>query len=96
LVSLSRSRKSLLVAAILPSFRWVVKVLHDRCYSANTAAPVSLFLMGLRRTRFHPELIGGAVDPSAPSIQDMRVDHRRADIPMTQRLLDRPDIVTLF
>lgn len=29
-------------------------------------------------------------------IQDVGMDHHRAVIPMTEQLLDRPDIVTLF
>lgn len=37
-----------------------------------------------------------ALDSSTAAIQNMDIDHRGADIPMTQQLLDRPDIVTLF
>ena len=67
------------------------------CYwLANTATPVSLFLIGLRRIRPHAEPIGGAADPSAPSIQDMGVDHGRADISMAKKFLDRPNIVPIL
>ncbi len=35
-----------------------------------------------------------AANPEAPTVQDMRVNHRRADVRMTQQLLNRSNIVT--
>jgi len=37
-----------------------------------------------------------AANPSAASVQRMGVDHRRADIPMTQQLLDSADVIAIF
>jgi len=37
-----------------------------------------------------------ALNASAASIQNMRVDHRRADITVTQQLLYGPDVVAVF
>ncbi len=37
-----------------------------------------------------------ALNASAASIQNMRVDHCRADIPVTQQLLYGPDVVAVF
>ena len=43
------------------------------------------------------ERVGGASDTSASgSVQDVRVNHRRLQVPVTQKLLDRADIVALF
>jgi len=85
-----------MVAAIFPSFQGLVKVIMGCYWLANTATPVSLFLIGLRRIRPHAEPIGGAADPSAPSIQDMGVDHGCADISMAKKFLDRPNIVPIL
>jgi len=67
-----------------------------RCCPANTAAPVSLFLIGLRRIRPHAEPIGWAADPSTPSIEDMGIYHRGAYIPVSEQLLNCPDVVAVF
>jgi hypothetical protein len=85
-----------MVAAIFPSFQGLVKVIMACYWLANAAAPVSLFLIGLQTIRSHVEPIGGAADPSAPSIQDMGVDHRRAHIPAPKQVLKRPDIIVIF
>jgi hypothetical protein len=43
-----------------------------------------------------PQAIGWVIDTAATPIQDMRVDHGRADIPVPQQLLDRPDVIPVF
>lgn len=58
--------------------------------------PVSLILLGLQAVCAHSEVIGGAADPPTPTIQDMRVDHRGAHIPMPEQFLDRPDVIAVF
>lgn len=40
--------------------------------------------------------VRGASDTFPSPVQDMRVDHRCADVFMSQQLLDRPDIVPVF
>jgi hypothetical protein len=85
-----------MVVAIFPSFQGLVKVIMGCYWLANTATPVSLFLIGLRRIRPHAEPIGGAAVPSAPSIQNMGVDQGQADISMGKRFLDRPNIVPIL
>jgi hypothetical protein len=36
-----------------------------------------------------------APHPEPAAIQHVRVDHRRADVPVPQQLLDRPDVVPI-
>jgi len=62
----------------------------------NTAAPVSLILLGSQTIWAHSEFIRRATDPSIPSIEDMGVHHRRADILMSQKLLNCPDVVAVL
>ena len=42
------------------------------------------------------EAIEGTVHPLAASVKDMRVDHRRADIPIPEQFLNRTDVVAVF
>ena len=42
----------------------------------------------------HP--IGRATDASRTPVEDVGVDHRRADVPVTEQLLDSADVVALF
>ena len=42
------------------------------------------------------ERVDGAANASRSPVEDMGVDHRRLHIAMTQKLLDRSDIVTAF
>ena len=62
----------------------------------NTAAPVSLILLGSQTICAHSELIRRATDPSTPSIEDMGIYHRGAYIPVSEQLLDCPDAVAVF
>jgi hypothetical protein len=62
----------------------------------NTAAPVSLILLESQTVWAHAELIHRATDPSTLSIEDVGVDHRRADILMSQKLLHRPVIMAIL
>ena len=39
--------------------------------------------------------IRGALDPAAPTVQDVGVDHGGLDAPVPQELLDRPDVVAV-
>lgn len=40
--------------------------------------------------------IGWAADSPAAPVEHMAADHRRADVPVSQKFLDRPDIVAVF
>ena len=40
--------------------------------------------------------VGGASDPAGSTVHDMGVDHGRADVTMTEKLLDRPDVVVVL
>ncbi len=62
----------------------------------NTAAPVSLILLGLQTIWAYSEFIGRATDPSTPSIEDMGIYHRGAYIPVSEQLLNCPDVVAVF
>ena len=62
----------------------------------NTAAPVSLILLGSQTIWAHSELIRRATDPSTPLIEDMGIHHRGAYIPVSQQLLNCPDFVAIF
>lgn len=42
------------------------------------------------------EPVGGTLNASATAIQNVRVDHGRADIAVTEQLLYGPDIVAVF
>jgi len=44
----------------------------------------------------HFKHVGGAADPSASSIEDMSINHRRADVRVTEQLLDCPDVVAVL
>ncbi len=81
--------------AILPPFQGPVKVSRYQQSPTNTAAAVSLFLLGLQ-TRIHYKLISRAADPPAPPIQNMSIDHCGADVPMPEQFLDCPDVVAVF
>ena len=54
----------------------------------NTAAPVSLILLGSQTIWAPSELIRRATDPSTPSIENVGIYHRGAYIPVAQKLLD--------
>jgi hypothetical protein len=41
-------------------------------------------------------LVERAADADAPAIEDMRIDHCRADIPVSQQFLDRTDVRARF
>ena len=62
----------------------------------NTATPVSLILLGQQRIWAYSELIGRATDPSTPSIEDVGIYHRGAYIPVSEQLLNCPDVVAVF
>ncbi len=57
----------------------------------NTAAPVSLILLGSQTIWAHSELIRRATDASIPSIEDVGIHHRGAYVPVSEQLLDCPD-----
>lgn len=42
------------------------------------------------------EPIGWAADSPAAPVEHMGVDHRRADVPVPQKFLDRPDLLAVF
>ncbi len=72
------------------------RIFHDQPLPANTAAAVSLILLGLQMARIHSKFIGRVVDwPSTP-IEDMGINHRRGDILVSEQILDRPDVVAVF
>ncbi len=62
----------------------------------NTAAPVSLILLGSQTIRAHSEVIHRAMDPSTSPIEDVGVHHRGAYIPVSEQLLNCPDVVAVF
>ncbi len=57
----------------------------------NTAAPVSLILLGSQTIWAYSEVIGRATDPSISPIGDVGVHHRGAYIPASEQLLNCPD-----
>jgi hypothetical protein len=61
----------------------------------NTAAPISLIPLGSQRIRVHADFIHRTTNPPTPSIQDVCVHHRDADMPMVQEFLEGPDVVTV-
>ncbi len=63
---------------------------------ANAAAPASLILLGSQTIRASFELIRRATDPSAPSIENVGIHHRGAYVPVSEQLLDRPDVIAVF
>lgn len=82
-----------MVGPILPPFQGVVKVRSDSLWTRkHYAVPVSSFLLGLQTIWAHVEYVGLAPYASPPSIQNVRIDHHRAHIPMAEQLLDRPDV----
>jgi len=42
------------------------------------------------------EQVGRATDTSPSPIQNMRINHRRADVPMSEQFLDGPDVVPIL
>ncbi len=62
----------------------------------NTAAFVSLILLGSQTVWAHAELIRRAADPSTAPIEDVSIHHRSADILMSQKLLHRPNIIAIL
>ncbi len=62
----------------------------------NTAAPASLILLGSQTIWAYSVLIRRATDPSTPSIEDVGIHHRGAHIPVSEQLLDCPDVVAVF
>ena len=63
---------------------------------ANAAAPVSLILLGSQTIRAPSELIRRATDPPAPSIENVGIHHRGAYVPVSEQLLNRPDVIAVF
>lgn len=63
---------------------------------ANTAAPVSLILLGSQAIWPHFKLICRAADPSTPSIENVGIDHRGAYVPVSEQLLNCPDVVAVL
>ena len=59
-----------------------------RGWPANTAAAVSLILLGLQTIWAHSECISRAPHTSPPSIENVGIYHRGAYIPAAQKLLD--------
>lgn len=49
---------------------------------------------GLRRAS--AQKVHRTPDTSAAAVQDVGVDHRRTDVPVSQQFLDRADIVPVF
>ncbi len=62
----------------------------------NAAAPVSLILLGSQTIGAPSELIRWAADPSPPSIENVDIRHRGAYIPVSEQLLNGPDVVAVF
>jgi len=62
----------------------------------NTAAPVSLILLGSQTIWPHFKLIRRATDPPTPSIENVGIDHRGAYVPVSKQLLNCPDVVAVF
>src|SRR6478672_10380798 len=58
----------------------------------------SVTSLGCRRSadRRGTEAVGGAFDAAAAAVEDVRVDHRGADVAMPEQLLDGPDVVAGF
>ena len=48
------------------------------------------------RRRASGQDVRGAPNTFSSPVEDMRIDHRRADVFMAEQLLDRPDIVPVF
>ena len=63
---------------------------------ANTAALVSLIPLGSQRILAYSELIGRTANETPPTVQDVGIDHGRADVLVPQEFLNRPDIGTLL
>lgn len=63
---------------------------------SNTAAPVSLILLGSQAIWAPSELIRRATDPSTPSIENVGIHHRGAYVPVSKQLLNRPDVIAVF
>ncbi len=82
-----------MIAAILPSFHGLVKVLHCQPSPTNSG---QLILSGSQTIWARSQLIGRAPDLSAPSIQDMGIHHRRADVLVPQEFLNRPDVIAIL
>ena len=49
-----------------------------------------------RSPKSPPQPVHRAHHPSATTIQHMGVNHGRADVPVAQEFLHRPDVVTVF
>jgi hypothetical protein len=47
-------------------------------------------------TRNEGQSVGGASDAPAASIQDMGVNHRGTNVVVSEKLLNCPDIITVF
>jgi hypothetical protein len=88
LVYLSGFVKHSISDEILTSFQDLVKIFHDQPLPTNTAAAVSLILLGLQTARIHSKLVGWAADSPSTPIQNVGVDHRCADIPVPQELME--------
>jgi hypothetical protein len=70
---------------------------------AHASNPANMTLHTLQPIRPGPPVLGAVLQPirrttySQPSsIQNVSVDHRGGDIAMSQKLLNRPDIVTIL
>ena len=74
----------------------VVKVFHHQALPTNSAAVVSLILLGLQTVWAHSEGIGRAPHASSPSIQNMGVGHRGADVPVPKQFLNCPSVIAIF
>ncbi len=62
----------------------------------SAAAPVSLILLGSQTIWAPSELIRRATDPSTPSVENVGIHHRGAYVPVSEQLLNCPDVVAVF
>jgi len=59
---------------------------------ANTAAPVSLIPLGSQRIWACSEFNGRAAKETSHKVQEVDLDHGRADVLVPQQFLKRPDV----
>ena len=59
-------------------------------------SPRSFIAIGSARTLPLHETVGGTHDGAGATVQHMGVDHRRADVPMSEQFLHGPDVVAVL
>ena len=70
-------------------------VLHGAGARGSTAGwPTGRRPMGACLRAEHP--VGGAAHPGRATVEDVRVDHRRAQVPMPEQLQDGADVLPVF